>query len=83
MQPNDFKLIAETIQKQYHTHGSSNLTPFLQINRAVEELALDLATTFAEREDARDFDRHAFLTWCSRDTDTANLNEVWENDRAS
>jgi hypothetical protein len=74
----DYNFVAKRLREAYPMHGSSNMTPFKQQRRLLEELAI----TFAEKykEDNPNFDPLVFLDQCSPDPEIYPFSELWDAD---
>lgn len=71
-----YNILAAQIKKNYKTHASSNMTPYKEQNRAIEELAVSLAERL--KLDNPQFDPIAFLDHCSPDPELYPFSELWD-----
>jgi hypothetical protein len=82
MSTKDYKLIASVLRDHYQMHGSRNLSPYREMNRTVEEIALSFARTLKENHPpgGYEFDPIKFLDACSPDPELYPFSELWEEE---
>lgn len=72
-----YNQIARVLRESYQTHASINMSPYKEMNRMVEEIALDLASAFQEQDPF--FNALEFLDQCSPDPELYPFSEMWED----
>lgn len=73
-----YVVIAEVLRSQYMTHASISFAPYRQMNRQIEEIALEFAIKF--KEDNPIFNPVKFLDACSPDPERFPFSELWDEE---